>query len=253
MAHPLPMSLEAEIEALARRYRRANSPGMQVLNLVGGRAESLLDRLPTAVRTRLDESAKGALTVALDAATRSRGVIGDQPDWLNTAVTSAMGAAGGFGGLPTALAELPVTTTILLRAIQGVAAEQGFDPAEENVRFDCIEVFSAAGPLTSDDGADMAFLTARMALSGPTMQKLVASIAPRLGAVLGQKLAAQAIPVIGAVAGAATNYAYTSYYQEVARVQFGLRRLSIEHDRSHAELVSDLREAVRDVPIRKAG
>ena len=58
-----------------------------------------------------------------------------------------MGAAGGFGGLPTALAELPVTTAVLLRAIQGAAAAEGFDPASESVRFDCVEVFSAAGPL----------------------------------------------------------------------------------------------------------
>ena len=36
-----------------------------------------------------------------------------------------MGAAGGAGGLPTALAELPVTTTLLLRVIQGVAVEHG--------------------------------------------------------------------------------------------------------------------------------
>ena len=46
--------------------------------------------------------------------------------------------------------------------------------------------------------------------------------------VLGQKLAAQSVPVLGAVAGAATNYAYTSYYQEMAHVHFRLRRLAIE-------------------------
>jgi len=46
---------------------------------------------------------------------------------------------------------------------------------------------------------------------------------------MGQKLAAQAVPVLGAVAGAATNYAYTSYYQDMAHVHFGLRRLARLH------------------------
>ena len=59
--------------------------------------------------------------------------------------------------------------------------------------------------------------------------------------VLSQKLAAQTVPVLGAVAGAATNYAYTSYYRDMAHVHFGLRRLAIEADRDHADLVAALR------------
>ncbi len=58
------------------------------------------------------------------------------------------------------------------------------------------------------------------------MNSLIAKVAPRLSAVLGQKLAAQTAPVLGAVAGAAVNYAFTSYYQDIARVHFGLKRLA---------------------------
>jgi hypothetical protein len=46
--------------------------------------------------------------------------------------------------------------------------------------------------------------------------------------VLGQKLAAQSAPVIGALAGAAINHGFVSYYQDLARVHFGLIRLSQE-------------------------
>jgi len=186
------------------------------------------------------------------AAQSSRGMVGDQPGWLNTAVSTAMGAAGGFGGLPTALAELPVTTTVLFRAIQGAAAEHGFDPAEAGVQFDCLQVFSAAGPLESDDGADLAFISTRIALSGGALQALIARVAPKLAMVLGQKLAAQTVPVLGAVAGAATNYAYTSYYQEIAHVHFGLRRLAIDADVPHQKLVADLRERLKTIAVRQA-
>ncbi|WP_226781943.1 EcsC family protein [Oceaniglobus trochenteri] len=216
----------AALEKLARRFRNADGIGMQVLSMVGGQAEGLLSKLPMPVRQGLDGATRRALEVAFDAASRSRLSVRDRADWLNTVVTTAMGAAGGAGGLPTALAELPVTTTVLLRAIQGIAADEGFDPADEKVRMQCLQVFAAAGPLARDDGTDVAFLSARITLTGAAVHGLIARIAPRLATVLGQKLAAQTVPVIGAVAGAATNYAFTSYYQEMARVYFGLRALA---------------------------
>lgn len=237
-------AVAARIDSLARRHARAGNIGIRVLNIVGGRAEALVERLPRVVRGGLAESTERALEIAMGAAQRSRGVIGGQPAWLNRAVTTAMGAAGGVAGLPSALAELPITTTVLLRAIQDVAMEYGFDPSEEGVRFDCIQVFAAAGPLDHDDGADLAFLGARVAMTGRAMQALIARVTPRLSIVLGQKLAAQTIPVLGAAAGAATNYAFTSYYQQMAHVHFGLRRLAIEADMSQAEVLEAFRQRV---------
>lgn len=233
--------VDAELDGLARRHKAAGGMGMQVLNLLGGQAENLLERLPDSIKDRLEDTTTRALTVAMDAAARSRGVVPDQRGWLNTAVTTAMGAAGGFGGLPTALTELPVTTTVLLRVIQGIAAEHGLDPNDPEVRKLCLTVFSSAGPLERDDGADLAFLSARVTLTGATMHSVIARVAPRLAAVLGQKLAAQTIPLLGAVAGAATNYAYTSYYQEMAHVQFGLESLGRRSGRAPVELIEDLR------------
>lgn len=244
IADPTPIDLEAEMDALARRYRAAGGVGIQVLNMIGGRAEGLLDRLPKPVRDNLDGATEEALRLAMRAAQSSRGVVGDQPGWLNIALTTAMGAAGGFGGLPSAMAELPVTTAVLLRAIQGAAAEHGFDPGAENVQFDCIRVLASAGPLEDDDGSDLAFIGTRLTLTGATLNGLIARVAPRLATVLGQKLATQTVPVLGAVAGAATNYAYTSYYQEMAHVHFRLRRLAIDADTAHADLLEDLRRRV---------
>ena len=80
-----------------------------------------------------------------------------------------------------------------------------------------------------------------MALSSGGMQKLMTWVAPRLAAVFGQKLAAQAIPIVGAAAGAATNYAFINYYREMAQVHFGLRRLAIDADVDHPELLERFR------------
>ncbi|MPQ95143.1 MULTISPECIES: EcsC family protein [Thioclava] len=215
-----------QLDSLAKRHRAAGGVVMQVIGYIGGSAEGLLGKLPTPVRNGLDGATERALSGAMTAAERSRGIVSDRPDWMNRTLTTAMGAAGGVGGLGSSLAELPFTVTMLLRAIQGIAAEHGFDPASEEVRLECLRVFASAGPLEDDDGMDLSFLAARATITGPSLKSLIAKVAPRLSIVLGQKLAAQAAPVLGAVAGAAVNYAFTSYYQEIARVHFGLKRLA---------------------------
>lgn len=236
------VNVDEELESLALRYRGAGGVGIDILNLLGTQADGLVEGLPAPVRDRLEGATEAALKQAMKAANGSRRVIRPgQPTWLQTALATSMGAAGGIGGVGTALAELPLTTTVLLRTIQDVAEEHAFDPTAENVQFDCIQVFAAAGPLAHDDNADLGFLGARMALSSGGMQKLMTWVAPRLAAVFGQKLAAQAVPVLGAAAGAATNYAFINYYREMAYVHFGLRKLAIDADVNHPELLERFR------------
>lgn len=233
-------NVEDELDRLAARYRDASGVGVKALTMLGGKAEGLLDRLPDEIRSRLNDVTEAALKAAMNTAHGSRKVVPDQAEWVNTAATTAMGAAGGFGGLPAAMVELPATTAMLLRSIQGVATQYGFDPESRNVQFDCVRVFAAAGPLSADDGADLAFISMRLTLTGGAMQKLIAGVAPRLAAVLGQKLATQTIPVLGAVAGAGINLVYAQYYQQIAHVHFGLRRLAIDADLPHDVLVERL-------------
>ena len=152
----------------------------KLLNSLGGSAETLLDQLPDPVRQGLTGATEQALRFAMHAAEGSRRAVPDQQPWVNTALTTAMGAAGGLGGMSTALMELPATTAMLLRSIQGAAAREGFDPSEDGVKFDCIQVLSAAGPMANDDGADLGFFSVRLTLTGPAMQRVIAAVAPAL-------------------------------------------------------------------------
>ena len=229
--------VDRELIRLVQRYNNAGGLVIELLNALGQQADGVLGQLPLKVRDGLEVATEKALIQAMKAADRSRSIRGSDSGWLQTTFATALGAAGGAGGVGTALAELPVTTTVFLRAIQDVAHEKGFDATSENVKFDCVQVFAAGGPLSEDDAADLAFLSSRMALSSGGTQKLIAWVTPRLAAVLGQKLAAQMVPVIGATTGALTNYAYMNFYREMAHVHFGLRRLSIEGDVPHPELV----------------
>ncbi|MGX0901700.1 uncharacterized protein (DUF697 family) [Roseovarius sp. MBR-79] len=240
-------AFDARLDALVARNARASGGVMEVLNLIGTQAEGLLDRLPPEARTRIGTVTERALHHAAEAAHGTRAAVPNLPGWRARLLTTAMGAAGGMGGLPTALAELPVTVTVLMRAIQDVAADHGFDPAEPGVRFDSIAVFGSAGPLASDDGANLGLIGTRVTLTGAALRALIARVAPRLATVLGQKLAAQTVPVLGAAAGAATNYAYTRYYQDMAHVHFGLRRLAIDADREMDEMVAAFRERATQI------
>ena len=61
-------AVAARLDALVRRHARAGNLGIQVLNIVGGRAEALLERLPEGVRDRLEGGTEQALSMAMGAA-----------------------------------------------------------------------------------------------------------------------------------------------------------------------------------------
>lgn len=218
--------LDREIAALADAARRANGPIMALVNRLGGGVEKQLAVLPPSVRAELERVTAQALMAAHGIA----GIGGRQSEGKGTLLAAmASGAAGGAGGLLSSVAELPVTITVILRAIRAEAVRAGFDPDEPGIRAACLEVFASGGPLASDDGVNTSFLSARLTITGPALQKLIATVAPRLAAAMGQKLVAQSVPVLGAVSGAALNAAFLRYYREMARIRFQLMRLAVQH------------------------
>ncbi|MFV0300379.1 MAG: EcsC family protein [Paracoccus sp. (in: a-proteobacteria)] len=243
-------SVHAEVDRLARRYVDAGGLGMDILNTIGTSAETLIERLPRPIRGRMDRITRNALNRAFDAAGSSRRVLRDRGDWFNRLVSTASGAAGGVAGLPGAVVELPFTVTMFLRGMLEIAVEHGFDPDADEVRMECLRIFAAGGPMAEDDGADLGLLAARLSITGHSVQGLIARVAPRFAAVLGQKLAAQATPILGAVAGASINYTFARYYQELARVHFGLKRLARETGLTDEALVEALRLSIERIQKR---
>jgi len=221
-------AMDADISALAGAYARANGPVMSLVNRLGGSLEGQLALLPANLRAQVDRLTESALEAAHGLAGLGGRATALGPRGTLGAVL-ATGAAGGAGGLPSAIAELPLTVTLLLHAIRAEALRAGYDPDTPAIRAACLQVFAAGGPLAADDGLNTAFLSARLTLTGPALQKVIATVAPRLAAALGQKLVAQMVPVLGAVSGAALNAAYLGYYREMARIRFALLRLAEAH------------------------
>jgi hypothetical protein len=228
---PLTEAAKAEIADLAMRQRKANGVLMSAINFVGGQVEDGLKLLPAPARDQIDDLARAALRQSFDLASKSRAGRGQSigSDRVHKILGTLSGALGGVGGLPTALAELPVATTVIFRAVHHVAVTHGEDPDAEETKLECLAVFGAGGPGTGDDGVDTAFIGARLGLSGAAVNALISKVAPKFAAVLSQKLATQAVPILGAAAGAGTNYAFVDYYVSMAHVHFGLRRLARVH------------------------
>ena len=229
--------------------------------LVGGSVEALKRQLPEAAQRMIEGAVRRALETAMGAAMRSDPSRNPTPlsgTWLHRGLLAASGAAGGAFGLPGTLVELPVSTTLLLRRIAAIAAEEGEDLSDPLVQAECLKVFALGGRDPSDTEAESGYFVLRIALTealkgavgrglGAMLPGFVGAIAARFGGPVALKLSAQAAPVVGAAGGAAVNIAFLEHFSGIARAHFTIRRLERVHGPA---LVKAGYEAIRQGPER---
>jgi hypothetical protein len=251
---------------------------IQLVNLLGAPIEVAASKLPARARAKLHAALRVAMHKAVQGALST---MDDTPAPASTRLhklaTAATGAIGGFFGGWGLLAELPVTTTLMMRAVADIARSEGFSLADPRVQVACIEVFALGGSSRRDDAAESGYYAARSlvaevgkhaarelvdisarqagqhagehalrrALSperaGSYLARLIEAVLSRFGIVLSEKAAAQVVPVLSAGTGALLNTLFTDHYQAMARGHFIVMRLE---DR-HGEAV--VREAYRRV------
>jgi len=232
------------LAAAARRLEEASLAGR--LAALAGKPVGLVQRaLPTAASTAIGNATRRALERALEVALfslKNRRLGGGRA--LHSGLACASGAIGGAFGLPALAVELPVSTTIMLRAIAAIAQQEGEDLADPRTGLACLEVFALSGPAAGKQGVETDYFTVRAMLArglvevadfavdkgairegAPVFVRFLTQIASRFGIVVSQKVAAQTIAVLGAVDGAAVNLAFTEHFQDVARGHFTVRRL----------------------------
>ena len=238
---------DSDREALAAAVRRLENPSLAGrLAAVAGKPVALVQRaLPATASAAVARLAKQALERALEVALfslRNRSLSGGRI--LHSGLACTSGAIGGAFGLATLAVELPVSTTIMLRAIAAIAQQEGEDLADPRTGLACLEVFALGGPTADETGAETDYFAVRAMLarglveiadftidkgaigeSAPFLARFVTQIAARLGVVVSEKVAAQAVAVLGAVGGAAVNLAFIEHFQDVASGHFTVRRL----------------------------
>ncbi|WP_058835067.1 EcsC family protein [Luteimonas abyssi] len=233
------------------------SPGVaaQLANLVGAPVEYLLAyRLPRAATRLVHGGVQLALRQSLRLATRTLGqapsVARAPRTRLHTAAVACTGAAGGAFGMAGLIAELPVTTTLILRSVAEVARSEGERLDDPEALLACYEVLTMGGKSARDDGAESGYFAARAVLAqqitvaaeyvaahglmssgAPALVQVMSSVASKFSVKIGHKMAAQSVPVIGAASGATLNTLFMRHFQRTARGHFVVRRLERLHGR----------------------
>jgi hypothetical protein len=253
-----------DLSALAEAVHRLEQPGFagRMALLAGKPVELAVRALPQVASLVVAKATGRALERALEIALyslRDSRFAGGRP-W-HSALASASGALGGAFGFAALAIELPISTTIMLRAIAAIAREEGEDLADPATGLACLEVFALGGARAEAEEAGYFATRALLARSlaeaadwvlrksavkggSSALSRHLAPLAARFGAVVSQKLAAQAVMVVGAFGGAAINLAFVEHFQTLARGHFTVRRLERRYG---AEIVRAEYERLRMV------
>lgn len=243
-----PLLSAEDIKALRLAHRRLECPGFaaRMTSRIGAPIQRFFKALPESWHARMQASLGSHLERTLRIAILS---LGKRPGRggnarLHKAMGMLSGAVGGLFGLPAVLAELPVTSGIILRSIADIAQAQGEDLDDEETRLACMEVFALGGRSPSDDATDIGYYGIRLALgmhltriservatvgivrmNPPGLVRFIAEIAARFGVAVSQKAALQMVPLLGAGTGSLINMVFIEHFQEIARAHFTMRRL----------------------------
>lgn len=247
-----PRALSVVNEA-AEQYVAAQGILMSAVAKLGSTVDGAMDLLPEAIRGSLHEALRSALERAFEVAILNMDEEAgkEASTGLYKLLGAATGAAGGFFGAPGILAELPVTTTAILRSIADVARSKGADLKDPATQMACLQVFAMGGPLDDDDEVDALFLASRVGvnIAAPRLAEMITTIASRFAVTLSPKIVAQSVPIVGAVAGAGLNVTYMSFYQSMAGVMFTLKPVEAEFGREATQ--QSFIEAIKNFNAKK--
>lgn len=238
------------------------SLAMKLATRVGRPMEAMMRMLPAGTQNVVGKAVNTALEQCLRVALAGTTGISPQPglavssprNRTHKLLTAATGAAGGFFGLGGMVAELPVTTTLMLHSIAEIARSQGEDLNRPEGALACLEVLAFSPDSRSADPIESAYYATRAALAqatreaaayiaekgvvkrgAPALLQFLSKIAARFGIEVTEKAAAQMVPIAGAVGGAAVNVMFTAHFQRLAEGHFAIRRLERIYGPAHVK------------------
>ena len=238
----------ADYQALSEAMRLLENPGLtaKLSNYIGMPVEKALAMLPQNLVKPVTLITRQALGRAMDAALLTLPAEYTAPSnrMGHKLLAGLSGALGGSFGIASLALELPLSATLMLRAIAAIAREHGEDLDDPRARLACMEVFALGGKSRSDDNSDVGYYAVRAFLSktleesakhvmkkglakegAPALVKFINAVSQRFSVQVSQKFALQSLPAIGAVSGATVNVVFVSHFQEMAQAHFTIRRL----------------------------
>ncbi|MFT4690108.1 MAG: hypothetical protein ACI9OD_002321 [Limisphaerales bacterium] len=259
---PKPVWTHDDKLALAHARSLLAQPGLaaRLSAAVGGKLDQGIKLLPENWQDSIHHATRDALFKAVKLAATTLGSEEPASEHTHQLLAGASGGIGGLFGFPALAWELPLSTTLMLRAILDIARAEGHPPTELDTRLSCLEVFALGGP--DGDERESGYWAVRSALApvksdasryiavngfstkgAPVVVKFIAAVSAKFGIIVSEQAAAKAVPVIGAAAGAAVNVLFTRHFQDMARGHFIIKRLErkyggIEVERSYTALTT---------------
>lgn len=260
LADGLDAAARAELADALSRIERGRGLVVRLADMLGGAAMLAgrfgLERfgLAAAARRMAAGVAQAALSRAYDVAIlkldRDPGSSGaGRGRLMGRMAVAGSGVLGGFAGLAGFLPDATFTTLAIMREVARIAVAEGEDLSSEDGRRACLEVFALRGGGGEQEADEVGYFSARLALQSGPVARLLADVAARYGAVLGEKAGLQAVPLAGAVAGAALNTAFMEHYINLARGHFVIRRLERTFGREAVLAASGTANRVADAPF----
>jgi hypothetical protein len=228
-----------------------------ITKLIGTPLEKGVKALPDSISNRIGDLVQVALTKAADAAlwTLNNNPGEEASTKSNKLFAAVSGAVGGAFGFTALAIELPISTTIMMRAVADIARSEGFNLEDTETKAHCISVFAFGGPSPDDDGVDTSYYASRSFIAktmgnvatdlaaiaaknaadssakhavnafsskeaSSFIAKIIEAIAVKFNVTITPKIAAQIAPGVGAITGATINTMFTDYYQDIARGHF---------------------------------
>lgn len=233
---------DIELISRAKHVLETESIAMRVSRMAGKPVEKLAQYIPDELQAAITGGVNASLEKALAWVMATTGSYEEpfcRADWMHTVSVWATGAAGGFGGISSTIAELPVSTMLMLRSIGSIAEAEGIDLSDPCARAACVSILGMGSVSNKQAGDELGYWSARKAVgtlvtdavrwSGkgapPALCKFVTKVGERFGVKISSKIAAQAAPVVGALAGITINHVFMDHCQKVAHAYFGLERL----------------------------
>ncbi|GAB4363801.1 MAG: EcsC family protein [Methylohalobius crimeensis] len=238
----------SDYQQLAEAVRFLENPGLaaRLSNYIGMPVEKALANLPEDWVKPITRLTREALNRSLDAAllTLSAQSTRRVPKRSHKFLVGLSGAVGGSFGIASLAVELPISATLMLRAIAATAREHGEDLQDPRAKLACLEVFALGGKSRADDAADTGYYAVRAFLSksleesakhllrkglakegAPALVRFLNAVAQRFSIQVTQKFAMQAVPAVGAFSGATVNLIFIDHFQKTAHAHFTIRRL----------------------------
>jgi hypothetical protein len=234
--------------ALAAAANTLENPNLaaRIADYAGAPVNRVMALLPRFADRRLAKASEAAMLRCLKTAIDTL----DEQDqkrplrWVSSVAAGVTGGVSGFVGIAALPVELPITATLMLRAIAAIARHNGEDLRQVEARLACLQVFGLGARPAGGVRGDVGYFAARallarvsggavaevvqrgaVQLSSPFGNSLLSELASRFSLVVSDRIATSAMPVIGALGGATVNVIFMGHFQRIAEAHFTVRRL----------------------------